>query len=667
MSTAARPSDMEAVERVAPPADTELVVEPVDPAKARRVAWIGLLVLAGLQAWNARFMATPDGVSYVDLSDAIVTGHLGDIVNAYWSPLYPALIGVARLIVRPGGYWEFALVHALNFLLFAVSIAAFEYFLAAVSVAAARLGRHDLDTAIGRLIAYVIFGVLSLMMTPLSLPTPDLIVTSATFIAFGAMLRLRDDPSRAGNAVMLGLALAVGALAKSFFVPWSLVVLGLAWIATRRAGWRPTAIAVGVWLIVVAPWCAALSAHQGHFTFGDTGRLTYIWNVNQVESPSLKIMPHGSTSPGSESVLTGVAVTPNARGTNPVWFDPARWYTDLKPVWEPSKQLMVFSSLATQFFSSLGPIMLVIWFAFAAATRVQRAAWLGDLWIILLPALVAMGAYSMVLVTTRYIAPFIVTLAILTAFCLRWPSRLTPGKVAVGLGVPIMIMVVTPGDNLILSFTNATLAAVLFAWSFHRQRRAMQIVAAVLGGLSIWILLPRQLHTFVVLGALLIVVLFWTASRQALRRGEAAVFSRAMRRGLLAANGLVIATVFVLKYNASIAPPQTVRGEANTNWLQSDAMRQAGFGPGTRVAIIGSPFEAYWARTGGLQIVGVVPPWRVASFMELPEEKRQVLYREFARVGARAVVSQSPDAPVAGDSTWIPYEYIGWVKRLPGR
>src|SRR5207249_4208180 len=138
-------------------------------------------------------------------SDAVVTGHFGDIVNAYWSPLYPALLGVLRRVVRSGPYWEFALVHLLNLLLFAASIAAFEYFLDALTVAAARWGRHELETIPGRITAYTIFGILSLMMTPLSLPTPDLLVTTASFLVFGSLLHLRNEPDRPRHAVMLGL------------------------------------------------------------------------------------------------------------------------------------------------------------------------------------------------------------------------------------------------------------------------------------------------------------------------------------------------------------------------------------------------------------------------------------------------------------------------------
>ena len=39
------------------------------------------------------------------------------------------------------------------------------------------------------------------------------------------------------------------------------------------------------------------------YTFGDTGRLTYIWNVNSNESPTLKIMPHASTSRFLEPII----------------------------------------------------------------------------------------------------------------------------------------------------------------------------------------------------------------------------------------------------------------------------------------------------------------------------------------------------------------------------
>ena len=98
----------------------------------RAGAWVVLLALAGAQAWSSRFYATPDGVSYMDLSDAVLSGHWSELLNAYWSPLYPALIGAFRAILHPTPYWEFAVAHLLNLLLFVASLLGYEYLIAAM-------------------------------------------------------------------------------------------------------------------------------------------------------------------------------------------------------------------------------------------------------------------------------------------------------------------------------------------------------------------------------------------------------------------------------------------------------------------------------------------------------------------------------------------------------
>ncbi len=52
------------------------------------------------QAYAQRYVVGPDGVAYLDLSDAVVAGHWSGLVNLYWSPLYPLLIGLARIVTR---------------------------------------------------------------------------------------------------------------------------------------------------------------------------------------------------------------------------------------------------------------------------------------------------------------------------------------------------------------------------------------------------------------------------------------------------------------------------------------------------------------------------------------------------------------------------------------
>jgi hypothetical protein len=639
-------------------------VQAVDPAKARRFTWGVLLFLGALQAWASRFSATPDGMSYVDLSDGVVSGHLGRLVNGYWSPAYPVLIGLTRLILRPSAYWEYATVHLVNWLLFAASLVAFEYFLRSLEPVLAGLGRHSLQTTSGKLVAYATFGVLSLVMTPLTLPTPDLLVTAWTFLTFGALLRLQENSADRTAAIMLGISLGFGALTKSFYFPWSVVAFVCAGISLRRRGARALLFSIAIWLVIVTPWCVALSRHEGRLTFGDTGRLTYIWNVNLVESPTLKIMPHASTLPSLEPVLAGVAVLRNADGSNPVWFDPVRWYADLHPRWDPAAQLHLFSGLITYFFSTLAPVLLLVWCFFALARRDERRQWGRKTWIVFIPALAAVGAYSLVLMTARYVAPFMVVLTVVTCFGLRWPSRIPPARMAIGIGVPLLILMARADTGLTFTWMNCVVAGVLIAWAFRRRGNAAMLIAGVLGGLAVRVLQPTGLETIPILTGALIVAVYFIAARRSFLSHEPRAFSRAMRSGLVGGNIVFVLILCGMKYYGSIQPAPSYEGEPNVLALQARAMGQAGLEPGDKVAVIGSPFEAYWVRTARMQIVGVVPPWQVGGFMKLDRGPREAVERAFADAGAKAIVAQAAQPPVSGDTAWHPYDYIGWVKRL---
>jgi hypothetical protein len=61
-----------------------------------------LLGLAAFQAYAQRYVMGPDGMSYLDLSDAVTGAGWSRLVDLYWSPGYPLLIGVTRLITRAG-------------------------------------------------------------------------------------------------------------------------------------------------------------------------------------------------------------------------------------------------------------------------------------------------------------------------------------------------------------------------------------------------------------------------------------------------------------------------------------------------------------------------------------------------------------------------------------
>src|SRR6202142_3298772 len=93
-----------------------------------------ILLLASLafglvHAWVGRYSMNPDGVSYLDVGDALVRRDWAHAVNGYWSPLYGWMLGLVVGETRPSPRWEFPLVHAVNFAIFVVALLCFRFLL----------------------------------------------------------------------------------------------------------------------------------------------------------------------------------------------------------------------------------------------------------------------------------------------------------------------------------------------------------------------------------------------------------------------------------------------------------------------------------------------------------------------------------------------------------
>src|SRR5438105_15258896 len=80
------------------------------------------LLIGALSAWLTRADMNPDGISYLDLSDRWMAGDFRGVVNAYWSPLYPALLAVVRFILRPAPRFDFSAAHVTNFVVFVIGL-----------------------------------------------------------------------------------------------------------------------------------------------------------------------------------------------------------------------------------------------------------------------------------------------------------------------------------------------------------------------------------------------------------------------------------------------------------------------------------------------------------------------------------------------------------------
>src|SRR6266704_6885585 len=98
----------------------------------RICCWIVALALGAAQAWTTRFTMNPDGISYLDIGDAYWRGDWHNAINAYWSPLYSWILGFFLKVLKTTAYWEYPMVHLVNFLIYAAALGCFEFFLVTV-------------------------------------------------------------------------------------------------------------------------------------------------------------------------------------------------------------------------------------------------------------------------------------------------------------------------------------------------------------------------------------------------------------------------------------------------------------------------------------------------------------------------------------------------------
>jgi hypothetical protein len=626
----------------------------------RGLAWLLVVAIAFFQAYAQRYIVGPDGVAYLDLSDAVVAGHWSGLVNLYWSPLYPLLVGLARVVMRASPAGEVPAMHVVNAAAFLATFAAYEYFLAPVLRMAAETRHAVLGGRWGLAVAYGLFICVAFTLTPLELTTPDLLAAAATLAAFGALLRVKDSPHDVTAAVVLGLSLGVGALAKSFMIPWAGVCFAVLAIALRASGLKTLVSAVVVWLVFVGPWTVLLSRAAGRVTFGDTGRLTYAWFVNNRDAPSLGGVPMGARTPRTEVVLPRTGVTGDAAGTDPMWFDPERWSGGLRPQFDAHDQAVSLLKSARFYVENLAPFLFLILLIAVAPAGSRRDAWRRG-WIVLVPAAAGMFGYAMVLVTARYVMPFVLAGTLMLLATLPVPRRVHPLALLAGVAIPIGLLSID--DRSAVAIVGAMVAGAKIPMRSVLPWALGVIVVAQI----VHIVLPAAFPGILLLGGAALAAALWGMSRRAIHRGRPVAFAR----GAMAACGLAAVLWLLYPFAERARKDDEALGRASASrWGNLSAniaadLAARGIGPGTRVAVIGPHADSYWARTGRLKIVASVPRPVVPMFWRLSRGGQDSLLAAFADAGAQvAIASVGPDSAAPPDSSWTPTRYRGWIRPL---
>src|SRR5579864_273137 len=192
-------------------------------ARLRFAATAVTLILGLFRAWVGRYSMDPDGICYLDMGDAFFHRRWVDVVNGYWSPLYPWLLGLASFLVKPSRWGEFPLAHAVNFCIYAATFFAFDFFLRSLIPQLPSANRNSsiplpLSGRLLLALGYAIFLWSSLELISIFDLSPDLCVAGLVYLIAGLLLRLRSHGSPK-SYILLGIVLGFAYLAKAVLFP----------------------------------------------------------------------------------------------------------------------------------------------------------------------------------------------------------------------------------------------------------------------------------------------------------------------------------------------------------------------------------------------------------------------------------------------------------------
>ena len=400
----------------------------------RRLVWLMVVLFGLLQVWAHRNDMSPDGISYIELAHSYVAFGLPGLTNAYWSPLYPFLIGVTFGLFHPPIAWEFTAVHFLNFVIYIASFACFRVLLKRLEKARGLAAQTSDGFAHAEfrwtaLLGGVLFLWAAQFWLSPSLVNPDLCVAALMYLATAVLLRILRKGCGVPTWIILGGILGVAYLAKAAMFLVGFVFLGCAFFLARRKQSTRRAVlemlvGLAMFLVVATPWIMALSDAKGRWTFGDSGKIAYAEYVNHATlTTHWQGLPVGTGAPRhpTREILADPAMYEFAQpipGSYPPWRDPSYWYDGIRAHFELRGQLWVmFRALNMYFkmFSKSGALYVVLIALLWAVHRTGRWQHVApEMWLVMLPPLAALAMYALVWVEFRYVSPFVLMLLVWT-------------------------------------------------------------------------------------------------------------------------------------------------------------------------------------------------------------------------------------------------------------
>jgi hypothetical protein len=420
--------------------------------------WLMSIVFGALYTWANRHVMNPDGMSYLDMGDAYLRGDWSMAINAYWSPFYSWLLGLAMVVLNPSPYWEFPVVHLVNFVIYLFTLGCFHLFLLEVirsyrSVGSSGNRYETMPPWAWLMLGYTLFIWSSVNLIGFRLVTPDMCVAAFVYLSAALLLRIRRGSPTWPTFVFLGLVLGFAYLAKAAMFPLAVIILGLSVFSAgdvRRAGSR-VLVALVVFLVVAAPFITALSIVKGRVTLGDSGKINYAWFVSgtkyrywQGEPPSTGRPSHPVRKLFDEPAIYEFG-TP-VGGTYPFRYDSSYWYAGVVPRFDLKGQVRVLVQALGTYLNilfDLGGVLVVgsLILYLMGGRRWMAIKDIAQYWVLLVPGFAALAMYSLVHAVPRYVGPFVVLLWV-GVFCgVRLPDSYESRRLVACVIVAIISLV----------------------------------------------------------------------------------------------------------------------------------------------------------------------------------------------------------------------------------
>jgi hypothetical protein len=206
--------------------------------------------------------------------------------------------------------------------------------------------------------------------------------------------------------------------------------------------------------IVVSPWIIALSRSKGRVTFGDSGKINYLVNVNHA-SPSWYFQDVGTG--GGHYLHTTRKVFDHPRifefatpikGTQPVWYDASYWADGAVPRIHLRTELLRVINYVKSYAGMLLSRQAALLVGFVGLCflgwKKGCSAGIWACWPVWLPGLVGLAMYSLVVVEWRYVAVFFTLLWIGLFAGIRLPAEYEPRNLARVLTVAMVLVTSAP-------------------------------------------------------------------------------------------------------------------------------------------------------------------------------------------------------------------------------